>query len=545
MSCSEILHDATPPMPAAPSPAPYPAPGSPEELARFAALQRGLAPMFRRVFGDPHAPRTVVVVPSLSLDAAELKKLEGAPHYEERLLCLLLLLRLPARVVYVTSQPVSPAIVDYYLRLCDDVPYHDARRRLTMLHCDDGGPAPLTEKILARPELVERIRALVGDPASTHLACFNSTALERTLAVRLGVPLYGCDPELGHLGTKSGSRTVFRSAGVPLPAGYEHLRGVDDVARALGELRRENPRLQRAVVKLEEGFSGEGNAIFSYDGTPAGPAAAAWIRANLASRMRCVAPGENWERFAEKFARIGGIVEAFVDGTDVRSPSVQCRIDPLGGTRIISTHDQVLGGPTHQVYLGCTFPADARYAADLDAPARRVTEVLAARGVVGRFGIDFLSRRTPTGWEHEAIEINLRKGGTTHPFWTLQLLTDGDYDGATALYHSAAGRPCYYAASDNIQRPSYRGLGAEALLAAAGREGLLFDAGSQSGVVFHLLGALPRYGKLGAVAIGRTREHADALFRQAVALLDGAARSSSVGCPIADCTGAPAELPAA
>ncbi|HEX2203602.1 MAG TPA: hypothetical protein VHG91_09905 [Longimicrobium sp.] len=73
----------------------YPEPGSAEELARLSALQRGLPPLFRDAFPDRAAPQTVVVVPGMTLDAAELRKLEGAPHYEERLLCLLVLLRRP------------------------------------------------------------------------------------------------------------------------------------------------------------------------------------------------------------------------------------------------------------------------------------------------------------------------------------------------------------------------------------------------------------------------------------------------------------------
>src|SRR6476659_4517023 len=81
---------------------PIPAPGSHEELRAFAALQRGLEPMFTRVFCDRGAPRTVVVIPSMSLDHEELAKLAGAAHYEERFLCLLMLLRLPAtHVVYI------------------------------------------------------------------------------------------------------------------------------------------------------------------------------------------------------------------------------------------------------------------------------------------------------------------------------------------------------------------------------------------------------------------------------------------------------------
>ena len=56
-----------------------------------------------------------------------------------------------------------------------------------------------------------------------------------------------------------------------LPPGFEHLRGDDDMINALAELKRAHPSLRRAVVKLEEGFSGDGNAIFSYEGAPSGP----------------------------------------------------------------------------------------------------------------------------------------------------------------------------------------------------------------------------------------------------------------------------------
>ena len=53
----------------------------------------------------------------------------------------------------------------------------------------------------------------------------------------LGIPLNGVDPNLIHLGTKSGSRKVFREAGVPVPEGLEDLRTEHDVESALVELR--------------------------------------------------------------------------------------------------------------------------------------------------------------------------------------------------------------------------------------------------------------------------------------------------------------------
>ena len=111
-------------------------PGSAAELADFQRLQARLPALFRDVFPDPQAPRTVVILPSLSLDAEILAKVRGAHHYEERMLCLLLLLRLPrTRVIYLTSQPIPDAIIDYYLHLLPGIPTRHARDRLTLLAC--------------------------------------------------------------------------------------------------------------------------------------------------------------------------------------------------------------------------------------------------------------------------------------------------------------------------------------------------------------------------------------------------------------------------
>ena len=166
----------------------------------------------------------------MTLDQSELKKLTGASFYEERLLFLLIRLRNPrARMVYVTSQPVHPLVLDYYLHLLAGIPASHAQARLTLLCAYDSSPRSLTEKILERPRLIERIRAGIQDPQRAYLTVFNSTPLERELAVLLGIPMNGADPQLIHLGTKSGSRKVFREAGVPMPKGYEDLRTEHDV----------------------------------------------------------------------------------------------------------------------------------------------------------------------------------------------------------------------------------------------------------------------------------------------------------------------------
>lgn len=498
------------------------APGGVPERARFDELQRRLAPLFERILADPRAPRTVVVLPSLSLDPEVLGALKGLLHYEERLLCLLMLLRLPnTRVVYLSSQPIHPWIVDYYLQLLPGVPRVHALRRLVLLSAFDGSTRrTLTGKVLDRPRLQARLRAAIGDPSLAHLSCFNVTPGECALAVRLGVPIYGCDPVPLGVAGKSGSRRVFREAGVLQPDGLEHLRDVPDVEEALCELKRRAPTLRKAVVKLDRGTSGLGNATFGFEGAPQGDALRAWVRAELPRRLEFGARGETWERYRAKFERLGGVVECWIEGEPRRSPSVQGRVTALGEVELISTHDQVLGGPCGQTFLGSLFPADDAYRREVQEIGLRIGRTLRGHGVLGRYGVDFVSVRGPDGWRHHAIENNIRKGGTTHTFRTLQLLTDGACDPETGLFRTADGAARSYWASDNLVSDAYRRLTPEDLVDIAVAERLHFHASTGRGVVFHLLGALSEHGKLGLVCVDRDRESACALGRETVAVLD-------------------------
>lgn len=489
------------------------------DRARFAQLQAGFADQFRDVFDDASAPRTVLVVPSLSLDQEVLSKISGVLHYEERMLCLLLLLRMPrTRVVFVSSQPIPDAIVDYYLHHLTGIPRDHARRRLTMLSCYDSGARPLTAKILNRPRLLDRIRQLLSGPALSHMSCFNVTELERRLAVQLDLPVYGCDPELLPIGSKSGSRAVFREAGLEIADGFEDLGDGHQVAEALAALRQRDPALQRAVVKLNDGFSGEGNAVLDFRGAPES-GLTGWVRERL-PRLGFAARDMTWDGFEEKIRAMGGIVEAFIEGDAKRSPSVQYRVDPLGRLGTISTHDQVTGGPDGQVFLGCRFPADPSYRQEIQSAGHRAAELLRQRGVLGRFGIDFISVPDGAGWRHYAVEINLRKGGTTHPFQMLEFLTDGSYDGATGEFRTRSGRPCVYRASDNVEAPAYCGLTPEDLVEIAVENDLHYHHADQSGVVFHLIGTLSEFGKLGMVCVAETDAEAAALYDRTVAILD-------------------------
>ncbi len=500
--------------------------GVEEEIAQFEQLKPRLLEVWDTILNREEEPHTSVVVPSLTLDQSELKKLAGASFYEERLLFLLIRLRNPrARVVYVTSQPVHAMILEYYFQFLAGIPASHARARLTLLCAHDGSPRSLTEKILERPRLIERIRQGIQDPQRAYLTVFNSTPLERKLAVLLGIPLNAVDPNLIHLGTKSGSRKAFREAEIDLPAGMEDLRTEHEVENALHELKRQKPQLKRAVVKLNDSFSGEGNAVFRYPESDSRPAIREAIR-----DLEFSVPTETPEIYFDKFARMGGIVEEFIEAAEKESPSAQMRVGPRGDVSIISTHDQILGGASKQVFLGCSFPAQDDYRLKIQEAGVRIGTVMASYGVISRFAVDFLvCRNDPReDWHLYALEINLRMGGTTHPYLALQFLTGGQLDPRTGLYYSPTGHAKYYRATDNLKSDAYRGLLPEDLIEILTINKLHYSHASESGVLFHLIGALSEFGKLGMTAIANSREEVDDLYRRTLVVLD---REAAVGRP--------------
>ncbi len=495
--------------------------GSVAESLLFKKLQDRFPKQFEHVFPDKLAPRTVIIVPSLSMDQEILAKISGIVHYEERLLCMLMLLRMPrTQVIYLTSTPIDPVIIDYYLHMLPGITGYHAQRRLTLLSCHDSSPKPLTQKLLDRPRLIQRIKECIPADHEAHMACFNVTPLERSLAIQLQVPIYGCDPDLFDLGNKSNSRKIFKECGVSVPPGMEDLQTEDDIVNALVKLKQDNPGMRRAVVKVNDGFSGDGNAVFSYDGIEEQDDWKQWVKDQLPQRLKLVAADLSYDMFLKKYYDMGGIVEAFVEGEIKESPSVQCRITPLGHCEIISTHDQLLGGATGQIFIGAKFPAAAEYAADLGKMGLLVAQAFKQKGVLGRFAIDFISVKEKDGWKHYALEINLRKGGTTHPYLMLQFLTDGEYNAEKGVYYTANGQPRYYFASDNLRSEEYGGLTPHDLIDIAMIHDLHYDGSSQEGVMFHLIGALSQYGKLGVVCIGSSPQRAEYFYNETVKVLN-------------------------
>ncbi|MBT8191764.1 MAG: hypothetical protein KJP22_00015 [Acidimicrobiia bacterium] len=483
----------------------------------YDALQAKLVPLWKSIERLNTDEQTIVVVPSAHVDveltASQLQA------YEERYLFLLFLLRQPrARVIFVTGQAIHPDIIDYYLDLMPGVIRSHARNRLFFLSPMEATYRALSEKLLDRPRLIDRIRGLIVDPDRAHLVPFMTTWADRELAMRLGIPMYGADPKDIHFGTKSEGRKLFARAGISHPAGAEDLHSLEDVVGATMRLLARSPDVDRVIVKHNDGVSGFGNAIVDVTGLTPDAERTDAVKERICS-MTLNENAGTIDDYLETLAVEGGIVEALIGGEDLPSPSVQMRITPLAAVEVLSTHDQILGGESGQVFMGSRFPANPEYSVQISRSARKVGELLAERGVIGRFAIDFIMTRTDDGWQHHAIELNLRKGGTTHPFLTLQFLTDGNYDEASGHFLAPNGQRKFYVASDHLVVEGLDRFTPQDVLDVALMEDLHFNQATQTGSVFHMLSALPTHGYVGVTSVGDSAAEAQDSYNTVVSVL--------------------------
>ena len=486
-----------------------------EDDEAFAALQARVRPFPQVTDALLAEERTVLAIPSISFDFAVLGQHAGELQaLEERFLYFAFVLRRPrARLVLATSSPIPGDVVDYYLSLIPDVA--DARERMHLVSPADDSIRPLSEKLLDRPDLVAQLRELAGDRDRAFIMPFNVRRPERDLALALDIPIYGVDSRFARYGTKTGSRRLFETAGVTHPRGVNAVRTRAEVADALIALRRWRPGLEAAVVKHDDAVYGDGNRVISLRDLP--PPGTAEERSAVDVRSRSLPPD-----YLAELAK-GGVVEEMIAG-EIRSPSVQLRILPGGQPIVISTHDQVLGGERGQSFVGCTFPADSSYAPVVVEEAGKVGRHLAVQGVMGRFGVDFVVARGEDGWEPYAVEINLREGGTSHPYGALWLLTDGALDESKTVYRTPSGQQKHYFATDRLGDAAWGAIGLARFLAEVDAAGLGWDAAAQTGAVFHMLSLFEPQGRLGVTAIADSPDGAHEIYLGVVELLDRLSR---------------------
>ena len=141
-----------------------------------------------------------------------------------------------------------------------------------------------------------------------------------------------------------------------------------------------------------------------------------------------------------------------------------------------------------------------------------IGKYLAGVGVVGRFAVDFATVRGPGGWMSYALEINLRKGGTTHPFGLMRRLMGGAYDAEAGAFVDAQGQRQYYVSTDNQVDPRWRSVEPHDVIERVRGAGLAWDPERRTGVVLHILECLPIDGRFGYTAMSPSLAEAEAMY---------------------------------
>ena len=464
----------------------------------------------------------VVVLPSFGIGESLLAHYAArASALEHRFVVSVLMLgRLPgAHLVYLLSQAPEPAVWDHYLALLPEAARSDARQRFTVVGLDDPRPLSVATKLLARPEVLKQVRRLCAGRLA-FVEPWNVTEAEVAVAQAIDVPILGTLPDRWPLGYKSAGRRLFAAAGVPAPTGSEDVHDLEEVCAATSGIVAAEPDSVGVVVKHDNSGAGDGNVVVRFD----------------RGRDPLEQVRETWAGLPAWYVddlRAGGVVEQLLDAARYTSPSAQVDLRPDGGVTVLATHEQLVGGENGQVFLGCRFPADPGYAARLGEYAASVGEVLAAQGCRGRVAVDFVATHAEVegddgGWEVRALEVNLRKGGTTHPYCVLRNLVPGRYDVAAGQWRSDAdGSPRCYVATDNLVFPSWRGIPVAEVLAATRSDGLHFDAARGSGVVLHMLSGLAVDGRCGLTAIAHTPDEADRFLERTRNVIDRVAAGAT------------------
>lgn len=471
----------------------------------FARVQAKLGRALEANRQGSSVEHVMIALPSYSVSESLLSHYRHrVPSLEHRYLNALVV---PGRIesceiVYVSTRAPLPEVLDYYVELVPAAKRDATRERITIFEVDDGTARSVATRLLDRPDLVARIREHVG-ARPAFIEPWNVTEAEVNLAVALDMPINGTAPELRPLAFKSAGRRLFADAGVPVPFGREDVRRTDDVIDAVHAIRANRADAPGIVIKHDDSGAGDGNVVIDLEPMADAPDPATWLHSTIEALPE-------WYRTD---LALGGVVEERIAGERFSSPSAQVDLRPDGRVTVLATHEQVLGGPGGQVYLGCRFPADPAYAPMLAEHAAWIGERLSAQGAIGRFSVDFVAAASTDGqWDVYAIEINLRKGGTTHPYAALRNLVPGRYDTAAGQWIAEDGTTRAYSSTDNLVDESWLGLPPAEVIRAVRDAGLQFDPVTGIGTVLHMLSGLAIDGRFGVTAIAPTPAEAEAMF---------------------------------
>ncbi|NWT74696.1 IQCH protein, partial [Prunella himalayana] len=370
------------------------------------------------------------------------------------------------------------------------------------------------------------------------------------VADQLQVPLLGSEPAVAQLySTKSGSKRIFASAGVPTPPGEGDIHSREQLLRALSRLVLDNPEVQRWLFKVDGERGGDGTAFCEVTShlechpwiqrEQQGHGPEVWSESQarelalvkisqelpglLAQHVQPVNEKRfpTWEKFLQTFLTQGGVIEAFPPAGSVTNLTVDLLIEPTGEVTLLSSGDQLHAeGPLRS--SGTTIPQRSVDPEVLQALCLKVGEACKSKGVLGYFSVDFVAFSHPQTREQQvwATDLDLCYSDQLALSQLLVYLTDGNLDCGSSILQAPLGAresksqvqqegtkppapssPWCAVASSQLRHSSLSGIPYNLLLHICKARGVGFDLQEKQGTVFVLYEDQKRH-SLGMVTIG-------------------------------------------
>lgn len=404
---------------------------------------------------------TLIVLPSLSLPNEQLKDIEGLWFYEHRMLWTILLKKYLKKIVFISSKPVSEEYKKYLFNVGNINELE--QRDIIFIHTEKYSDH-LSLNILNNQDLIDQIKNETSN--NTLLFPFIVTKSERTLSNKINTQLMGSKISINEWASKYGNHIIFNEMDIPAPTISNNLKSFNEVSSEYEKL----PKNKKYLLKLNYGVSGKGNFFLNNQ--------------------------DDLELLKDLDYTQGCIIEEFIENIK-DSPSVQGYIDLQGKTKVFATHEQILDS-TGMVFQGSLFPANKNIRHKMSNYCQKVGESLSKKGYIGFFAVDFV--------EHEdkisAIEINLRQGGTTHPYFMIKLLTDSSYCDSDNILKTNNNH--HYISNDNFKTNIQE---FSLILEKLKKENLLFNTKNNQGVIFHMASSLKDFNKIGYVITSCDRKN--------------------------------------
>tara|TARA_B100000925_G_scaffold289712_1_gene273221 strand:+ start:1858 stop:3381 length:1524 start_codon:yes stop_codon:yes gene_type:complete len=444
-----------------------------------------------------------IIAPSMSFDRKLLQGIEGIEHYELRSFWeILRVKRKNTYVTFVSSEDVSEVLFNHFVEVFNLS--SEEISRVSFVKCPRvKGELSLSKNLLMNQSCILDIKESL-QTNNVILEAFVRTEDERLLAKALGVPTWHNHPQMDYFHTKSGNRFIVGDD-AQMPVGFSDLYSRESVIKALIKLRNKSV-CDSFMVKLNYGVSGQGNMKVTIDKESWDSlsdldkklaAEKSFINGDLFNKSLSL------ESFEQRIIEEGVVVEEFVKGRIIDSPSAQVMVTPER-VELISTHKQILDSHG-QKFIGGEYPCAHSYRSEVSEVAIQIGKKLKNLNVFGVTSIDYLISESNGEMKCFVIELNLRKGGTTHPFMlsNFALQNEGSFREGGLIDKNNVSYS--YRSNDNFYPCKEFVSDTSDIINRAKRASILFSRKKSKGVIFHLLNGFSDSGKVGYTVIAPSK----------------------------------------